>query len=76
MAIGPGKYDDLCTFVRTLAKADGAITVIFNGEKGSGFSAQLPLDLTMKLPQLLRHMADDIESNNLKPGNVGITSTN
>ena len=43
MSIGPGKYDDLCTYVREQAKAEGAIVIVFNGSKGHGFSAQLPL---------------------------------
>lgn len=41
MAIGPGKYDDLCTHVRTAANAGGAVVVVFAGDKGTGFSCQL-----------------------------------
>lgn len=60
--IGPGKYDDLCTEVRTKAKAEGAIVLVFNGEKGSGFSCQATIEDTMRLPEILRSMADQIES--------------
>jgi hypothetical protein len=41
MAAGPGKYDDICTVAREMAKADGAIVIIIDGERGSGFSVQL-----------------------------------
>lgn len=60
--IGPGKYDDLCTAAREQAKAQGAILIIFNGQKGSSFCCQLPLELALKVPAMLRNMADDIEA--------------
>ena len=28
----PGKYDDLCTGVREVAKAEGTVLIILNGE--------------------------------------------
>jgi hypothetical protein len=59
--VGAGKYDDLCTEARRKAKAEGAILIILNGEKGQGFSVQATLDVLVRLPQMLRHMADDIE---------------
>ena len=61
MALGPGKYDALATKVRTEAKAEGAVVIIVNGDKGNGFSAQLSPALTLLLPSMLRHMADQIE---------------
>jgi hypothetical protein len=61
MAIGPGKYDDLCTEVREKSKAKGAIVIIFDGEKGGGFSCQVPLSIQMIIPKLLRDVADNIE---------------
>ena len=61
MAIGPGKYDDLCTVVRETANAEGAIIIILNGNQGGGFSCQAPLELTARLPAILRAVADDIE---------------
>jgi hypothetical protein len=59
---GPGKYDDLCTYVRTESKARGAIVIVFDGDKGQGFSAQLDIEDTLKMPSVLRAMADDIEA--------------
>lgn len=61
MALGPGKYDDLATEARKQTQAEGAVVIIVNGVKGSGFSAQLSPELTLKLPSMLRHMADELE---------------
>ncbi len=40
MAEGPGKYDDLCTYVQKESKAQAAVVVVLNGVRGSGFSVQ------------------------------------
>jgi len=61
MARGPGKYDNLATLVRTRAKAEGVIVIVIGGSKGGGFSVQATGEVTAKLPELLRIMADDIE---------------
>jgi hypothetical protein len=37
---GPGKYDDLCTFVRVVTGATAAIVIVLDGHHGSGFSVQ------------------------------------
>lgn len=60
--MGSGKYDDLCTMVREMAGAEGAIVIIANGLLGGGFSAQLPTHLLAGLPDALRQMADEIEA--------------
>jgi hypothetical protein len=60
MSLGPGKYDAQCTQARVLTNADGAILLIINGNKGSGFSCQCDLPTTVKLPAILRSMADQI----------------
>ena len=62
MAIGPGKFDWLCTEVREKTKARGAIVVVMEGEGGSGFSVQAPIEVQLKLPELLRTLAAHIES--------------
>jgi len=59
---GAGKYDDLCTQAREAAQAEGAILIVMGGNKGQGFSAQLPLHLIAVVPQMLRHVADEIEA--------------
>lgn len=61
MALGVGKYDDLCTYVRETAKAKGAAVIVIEGEKGMGFSVQMPLNHLERLPAVLRKMADDAE---------------
>jgi len=61
MALGPGKYDDLATEVRKQTRAEGVIVLVFNGTKGSGFSAQLSPDLTLKIPEILRDIATQID---------------
>lgn len=61
--IGPGKYDDLCTKVREEAGGGdtGVILLILRGNKGNGFSCQATLHDTLRLPNLLREVADQIE---------------
>jgi len=60
--LGPGKYDELCTEVRTRSGAAGAIVIIFGGERGDGFSVQTTTpELVVALPGMLRQLADLIE---------------
>ncbi len=61
MASGPGKYDDLCTFVRVTAGARGAIVMIFHGNDRSGFSVQADPETLAVLPAMLRDMANEME---------------
>lgn len=62
MALGEGKYDDLCTLVRERAKAHGAIVLVLGGEHGSGFSVQADLATQVALPDLLETMASMIRA--------------
>jgi hypothetical protein len=61
MAVGPGKYDDLATYVRKQSQAQGVVVIVVGGNKGSGFSVQLTPGVLLPLPTLLRTIADDIE---------------
>ncbi len=62
MAVGPGKYDDICTAVLVSTRAQGAIVMVLGGVRGTGFSlASLDPNLAAKLPALLREVADQIE---------------
>lgn len=62
MALGPGKYDGLCSTTRIAADADAVALIVLNGTHGSGFSIQSHgPDVMLMLPELLRHMADHIE---------------
>ena len=60
--LGAGKYDDLCTYVREAAQAQGALLIILGGNKGSGFSIQADLVTTLRVPEILRRVADQIEA--------------
>lgn len=62
MALGPGKYDHLCTIVRQGTNAEGVIVIVIGGDKGDGFSVQAALGVTQALPELLRRLADNIEA--------------
>jgi len=61
MALGPGKYDDLCTYVWTQSHAEGALVIILNGDHGQGFSCQASPMLLRRLPGILRDMAAQID---------------
>jgi hypothetical protein len=64
--LGPGVYDDLCTYVREAADADGVVLLIFRGNKGDGMSAQCIAPLLLNLPGLLRDSAKQIEESGHK----------
>jgi hypothetical protein len=61
MAMGPGKYDDLCTLVRERAQATAVVLIVFEGNLGNGFSCHAPPELLKGLPDVLRSVAGDIE---------------
>ncbi len=61
MPMGPGKYDEECSWLREKLDAEGVVILVFRGREGGGFSAQLSGSLTMMLPTMLREMADEIE---------------
>lgn len=62
MSVGAGRYDEAATAAREATKAEGVLLIVLGGEKGSGFSAQIPPEAIEKIPALLRHMADEIEA--------------
>jgi molybdopterin synthase catalytic subunit len=60
MAVGSGKYDDLCTYVREKAEAKGAIVIVIGGNRGEGFECQLDYVTMMKIPDMLEWIAEQI----------------
>lgn len=66
MATGPGKYDKECTIIRATCEAQGVVLMVLGGNRGSGFSVQLPAtseaDSCRQLVKILRDMADQIEA--------------
>jgi hypothetical protein len=66
MALGPGKYDDVCTMVTKQVgigeKGGGVIVIVLGGNKGSGFSCQADLRTTLLLPDMLEDIAKQIRA--------------
>lgn len=60
MAFGAGKYDDLTTEVRKKAKARGVLLLVFDGERGTGFSAQCDALTLLAMPDILESVAREI----------------
>ena len=69
MALGPGKYDDALTVARKLCGATCAILIVAKGERGSGFACQSDVETLLRLPSVLRHIADQMEAD-LKKGKI------
>jgi hypothetical protein len=65
MAFGPGKYDDLCTHIRTLTQARGVLLIVIDGGRGSGFGCQATADITLRLPELLEDVAAQIRQDGI-----------
>jgi len=62
MAEGAGKYDAALTVARTMCGAKTAALIVFDGDKGPGFSFQTNnLEAAAAVPDVLRHMADGLE---------------
>jgi len=59
--MGPGKYDGAATAAREDTQALGVILIVFQGKDGHGFSAQLPPEILLTVPAILRNVADQIE---------------
>ena len=66
MALGPGKYDDLCSYVATQVgiteTGGGVILIVTGGNKGPGFSVQADLATTLALPDILEITAKMIRA--------------
>lgn len=64
MTWGPGAYDDLATYVRETAEADGVMVLVVNGKHGHGFSCQAlpslpPTRLAAMLEAVAKQMIQD-----------------
>jgi hypothetical protein len=59
---GPGKYDELATFIREHVGAQAVLIAVIGGDRGDGMSFQGPPALTARVPQLLRRIASDIQN--------------
>jgi len=59
--IGPGKYNEHCATVRTVAQARGVLLLVIAGNQGTGFECQGDPEIILELPGLLRGMAEELE---------------
>lgn len=57
---GPGKYNYQCTRVREMT-GGGVILIVVDGKRGEGFEVQATLEQILKLPAMLRTVADGID---------------
>jgi hypothetical protein len=65
MALGPGKYDDLCTLVRERAGGDsigGVMVIVVGGNRGTDFSCQADLPTLSILPDILQNVVDQMRA--------------
>lgn len=60
MPLGPGKYDAEVTELRERLKAAGVVLIVIRGERGDGFSAQLPMAQTLLIADMLETVARQI----------------
>jgi hypothetical protein len=69
MAIGPGKYDDVCSMVveqvGITEMGGGVIVIVVGGNKGNGFSCQADLRTTLLLPEMLEMVATQIRESGI-----------
>lgn len=70
MALGPGKYDDLCSYVSEQTgiafTGGGVIVIVIGGNRGNGFACQADLATTMAVPDLLESVAQQIRDDQRK----------
>lgn len=70
MSLGPGKYDELCSYVLEKSKGRAAVVIVVSGERGSGMGVKEDFSLAggryhvVRLPKVLRKIADEIEKSN------------
>jgi hypothetical protein len=57
---GAGRYDDECTVARTSANATGVLLMVFDGNRGTGFSVQATEAIVNSLPEILDDLAAEI----------------
>jgi hypothetical protein len=73
MALGPGKYDDLCTYVReqvgiTNETGGGVAVIVIGGNKGSGFSVQADFVTQLKMVDALESMIRQMRAGRISNG--------
>jgi hypothetical protein len=71
--MGPGKHDELCSYVRSELgmKDTGAVILIVLGDGVDGFSCQADLRTTLLIPDLLEKVAAEIREDFEQNGDGG-----
>lgn len=59
--LGGGKYEAEVDEVWKKVQSLGLILIVIDGVKGHGFECKATVDVTLKLPGVLRQVADEIE---------------
>ena len=62
MGNGPGKYDEALTLAKQSVDATEGVLIIFDGNKGSGFSVQASEQTIGALPDILESMSSQIRA--------------
>jgi hypothetical protein len=67
MPTGPGKYDDLCTYVREQSNARAACVIVWGGNKGHGFACQITDPaMIQSLPEMLEDIARQMKASKFR----------
>jgi hypothetical protein len=61
VTVGPGKYDDETAAVMEAVNASGVILIVLGGDRGDGFEVHATPEVVLKLPEMLRDIADQVE---------------
>lgn len=68
-AAGPGKYDDLATYVREESEAEAVMVIVLNGNAGDGFSVQCSKRIMPHLAAILASVVDGMRTADMESGN-------
>ena len=61
MPLGAGQYDAEACAAFEACRAEGVALMVFNGNRGNGFSVEASMRILAAMPGVLRSMADQIE---------------
>ena len=62
MPLGPGKYDKELKKLLKLCGANEGLIIIFDGNQGPSFCANLKKENIIAMPKMLRYVADEVEN--------------
>ena len=59
---GPGKYDHIATMAIEAAQATGVVVIVFNGDRGNGFSVQADAATLAAMPDILQSVVNQLRT--------------